>query len=174
MMDLIVEGRAGAIQGRAILGKRQFVCILGRSGISLEKREGDGATPAGYFPLRRVFYRPDHGPVPRTALPTQALTQTDGWCDDPASAQYNQLVTLPFAASHEEMWRQDSLYDLVVEIGHNNAPVIPGMGSAVFLHVASEDGAPTAGCVAFTKSDLLDILAQLGPADAVSIHLVDA
>lgn len=172
-MDLIVEGRAGAISGQARLGDRHYPCRLGRSGIKPDKREGDGATPIGRFPLRQVFYRADRGPAPKTSLPSRALTTVDGWCDDPASADYNRPVTLPCAASHEEMWRTDSLYDLVVVIGHNDSPVVPQMGSAVFLHVASPDGAPTAGCVAFDKADLLDILGQLSNVDHVVIRLID-
>jgi L,D-peptidoglycan transpeptidase YkuD (ErfK/YbiS/YcfS/YnhG family) len=170
-MDLIVEGQRGSIEGRASLGGRLYACRLGRSGIVADKREGDGATPVGRFPLRQIFYRADRGAAPQTALPSRALAQTDGWCDDPASPHYNRPVTLPFDASHEEMWRADNLYDLVVVIGHNDAPVVAGMGSAVFLHVMSPGGDPTAGCVAFGKADLLEILSQLGPGDHVSIHL---
>jgi len=154
-----------------VLGARSYVCRLGRSGIALDKREGDGTTPVGRFPLRQVFYRPDRGPPPQTCLPCRALTEADGWCDDPAVPEYNQPVTMPFGPSHEEMWRQDALYDLVVVIGHNDAPVVPYMGSAVFLHVISPDGDPTAGCVAFNKADLLEILSQLNPGDHVEIHL---
>jgi len=170
-MDLIVEGRPGAIEGRAMLGERSYVCRLGRSGIVPDKREGDGATPVGRFPLRQVFYRADRGAAPQTSIPSRALARTDGWCDEPMSPDYNRAVTLPFAASHEEMWRTDLLYDLVVVIGHNDSPVVPQMGSAVFLHVASPDGGPTAGCVAFAKADLLEILSQLTATDHVSIRL---
>ena len=98
-MDLIVEGRRGAIEGQARLGDRHYACRLGRSGIVSDKTEGDGATPVGRFPLRQVFYRPDRGPAPRTSLPCRALAQTDGWCDDPASPHYNRAVTLPFTPS---------------------------------------------------------------------------
>jgi L,D-peptidoglycan transpeptidase YkuD (ErfK/YbiS/YcfS/YnhG family) len=170
-MDLVVEGKHGATEGRAMLGSRTYTCRLGRSGIAIDKREGDGATPVGRFPLRQVFYRADRGAPPQTSLPHRALAKADGWCDEPASPRYNQAVTLPFQASHEEMWRADGLYDLVVVIGHNDSPVVPGMGSAVFLHVADPAGDPTAGCVAFSKPDLLEILSRLTPADHVSIRL---
>lgn len=173
-MDLIVEGQCGSIEGRASLGGRSYACRLGRSGIVADKREGDGATPVGRFPLRQIFYRADRGAAPQTSLPSRALAQADGWCDDPASPHYNRSVTLPFDASHEEMWRADNLYDLVVVIGHNDAPVVPGMGSAVFLHVADPKGDPTAGCVAFSKADLLEILAGVAPGDHVVIRLDEA
>jgi len=173
-MDLIVEAVAKATTGMARMGERRFPCVLGRSGIYADKREGDGATPAGRFPLRRVLYRADRDPAPDTVLPSRPLRESDGWCDEPLSPSYNQPVFLPFAASHEEMWRQDRLYDLVVVIGHNDAPVVPYLGSAVFLHVASPDREPTAGCVAFAKQDLLEILSRLGPADSISIRLVES
>ncbi|HSR55900.1 MAG TPA: L,D-transpeptidase family protein [Alphaproteobacteria bacterium] len=148
---------------------RTLACALGRTGIRDEKREGDGATPSGTFPLRRVLYRPDRGPRPRTCLPVAALTPDDGWCDDPADSAYNRPVQLPHGASAEHLWRDDHLYDVIVVIGHNDDPVVPGAGSAIFLHVAAPDFSPTEGCVALKKDELLEILAELGPDDQIEI-----
>ena len=173
-MDLVVEAVAGATTGRALLGTQEFPCALGRSGIFREKQEGDGATPVGRFAFRQVFYRADRDAKPQTTLPCEALTPKDGWCDDVADAAYNRHVDLPCAARHEELWRADELYDRILVIGHNDAPAIPGKGSAVFLHVARQDYAPTEGCVAFAKSDLDEILAQLSQEDAVVIRLIDS
>ncbi len=103
-MDLLVGP-----DGTALLGGRRFACALGRAGMVAEKREGDGGTPVGVFPVRRVYYRPDRQPPPVTALPVQAITPADGWCDDPAHADYNRAVTLPHAARCEQLWRQDGL-----------------------------------------------------------------
>jgi len=138
---------------------RQFACAIGWGGVRSNKREGDGATPAGRFPLRRVLYRPDRLAPPRTALPIAPLSPCDGWCDDPGHPLYNRPLRLPHDARHEELWRSDRVYDLIVILGHNDAPVVPGLGSAVFLHVAQPDYAPTAGCVAMAAGDLLAILA---------------
>lgn len=171
-MDLIVEARAGEMTGSARLGDRVFHCALGRAGIHCGKREGDGATPSGKFALRQLYYRADRVGNPATALPACAIAPTDGWCDDQADKAYNCLVTLPYEARHEEMWRQDNLYDLVVVIGHNDAPVMPGFGSAVFLHVARDDFGPTDGCVAFSRNDLEAILRELGPRNFVDIRLL--
>ncbi len=91
-------------------------------------------------------------------LPSQNINIDDGWCDDPMHPNYNQLVTRPFGASHEIMWRGDDLYDLVIEIGHNNDPVVPGAGSAVFIHVTKPDYSPTEGCVALAKTDFLKLV----------------
>lgn len=134
-------------------------CALGRGGILRCKREGDGGTPVGCFPLRRVLYRADRGTRPDTALPVSAIAPSDGWCDDPADPLYNQPVRLPYPAGHEVLWRDDSIYDVIVVLGHNDDPVVPGLGSAVFLHVARPDYAPTAGCVALALPDLRAVLA---------------
>jgi L,D-peptidoglycan transpeptidase YkuD (ErfK/YbiS/YcfS/YnhG family) len=130
----------------------------GRGGIVLDKREGDGGTPAGIWPLREVLYRPDRLAMPVTRLPVRPLQPYDGWCDAPGDARYNKPVRLPYPASAEQLWRGDHLYDLIVVVGYNDAPVVPGKGSAIFLHLARSDYAPTAGCVAFARRHLLSIL----------------
>jgi len=139
------------------LGKR-VRCALGRGGVRVDKREGDGATPAGSFPLRRVMYRADRLPPPETGLPVRAIDRDDGWCDDPEHPAYNRLVKTPFAARHERLWRDDALYDVIVELGFNDDPVEPGLGSAIFLHRAKAGYAPTQGCIALALGDLLALL----------------
>lgn len=139
---------------------RRVRCALGRTGIRSEKKEGDGATPAGRFPLRRVLYRADRLPAPETGLPVQALGPDDGWCDDPADPAYNKHVKRPFAGHYEKLWRDDQVYDVLVELGHNDDPPTPGLGSAVFLHVARPDYETTEGCVALQMEDLLALLAR--------------
>jgi len=142
---------------------RRLRCALGRGGVARDKREGDGATPAGRFPLRRVLYRPDRLAPPRTRLPVRPLDPADGWCDDPADAAYNRPVRRPYAGRHEALWRDDGLYDLLAVIGHNDAPPVPGLGSAIFLHVAAPGLAPTEGCVALALADLAEILTAWRP-----------
>ena len=134
-------------------------CALGRAGIHTEKREGDGVTPRGDFAFRRVLYRTDRTSRPDTALPITAIEPEDGWCDDPKDPAYNQQVKRPFAASHERLWLDEPLYDLIVVLGHNDDPVIPGKGSAIFLHVAQENFGPTEGCVAISIDDLRALVA---------------
>ncbi len=147
-----------------------YRCALGRAGLTNSKREGDGATPIGKFALRRVYFRPDRlGPV-ATDLPVAELRPDDGWCDDPADAAYNRLVKLPFPASHEMLWRDDGLYDVIVELGYNDTPVVAGMGSAIFMHVARSDYGPTEGCVALQRGHLLSILAACGADTFVEIN----
>ncbi|MDE2166165.1 MAG: L,D-transpeptidase family protein [Alphaproteobacteria bacterium] len=165
-MDLIVE--AG---GWARWGAVRWRCALGRGGVRRDKREGDGATPAGAFVLRRVLYRADRAAAPATRLPVAAISQDDGWCDDPADAAYNRPVKLPYKARAERLWRADRLYDLVAVLGHNDDPPIAGAGSAIFLHVAAPDYAPTEGCVALAADDLRRVLAE---ADATSRVVIEA
>ncbi len=137
---------------------RRYRCALGQAGVSPDKREGDGASPAGTFTLRRVLYRADRLERPRTGLPVTALGPEDGWCDDPAHADYNRPVRLPHPARHERLWRGDGVYDVIVILGHNDGPVEPGKGSAVFLHVAKPGYTPTEGCIALALPDLLEVL----------------
>ncbi len=150
-------------------------CALGEGGVvaASVKREGDGATPAGEWPLRRVLYRPDRGDAPRTALPRRPLEADDGWCDDPGDSRYNEPVRLPYGASAEALWREDHLYDLILVVGHNDTPTVPGAGSAIFIHVAQPDYAATRGCVALARPDLESLLALAAPGDAVAISLPD-
>jgi L,D-peptidoglycan transpeptidase YkuD (ErfK/YbiS/YcfS/YnhG family) len=148
---------------------RHIRCALGRNGIRSDKKEGDGATPAGRFLLRRVFYRADRLPAPQTGLSVQALGPDDGWCDDPADPAYNQLIKRPHDGHHEELWRDDHVYDVIVALGHNDDPPAPGLGSAIFVHVARPDYEPTEGCVALRMEDLLALLAGGDEAAVITI-----
>lgn len=123
-----------------------------------DKREGDGASPIGVWPMKRVFYRTDRLAAPLTALPTQIISRALGWSDAPQSPDYNCLVRLPYPASHEKLWRADHAYDVIVELGHNDAPPVPGLGSAIFLHVAKPGYTATEGCIALAIEDLLEVL----------------
>ena len=78
----------------------------------------------------------------------------DGWCDDPGDRNYNRPVRLPYPASHEAMWRDDHLYDVVVVLGHNDGPRRRGVGSAIFFHLADPRRRPTAGCIAVSRKDM--------------------
>lgn len=167
-MNLIVEP-TGRSSGILICGAYRFRCALGRGGVRSDKREGDGATPIGTFAVRRLFYRADRVARPLSGLETDALDATTGWCDDPTRADYNRLVTLPFDGRHERLWRDDALYDMVAVIGYNDAPVIAGAGSAIFLHVATPDFGATEGCVALAPDDLRQVLAACDAASTIRI-----
>ena len=167
--DLIYVAMA---DGWLKVGEARIRCALGPAGVlpAADKREGDGASPAGVWPIRRVLYRPDRGTAPVTSLPVEAIAPDDGWCDAPHDPAYNRPVKLPYPVSAEQMWRDDHLYDLVVVLGHNDDPPKPGLGSAIFLHLAKPDYAPTHGCVAVAREDLEALLKGARPGDAVEIR----
>lgn len=167
-----IEVYAGA-PGRGMLQwpRGRFACSLGRAGVTDDKREGDGCTPLGTFPLRRLLWRADRLAAPPPGrLPAEAIAADDGWCDAPGDPLYNRPVKLPYPASAEAMRRNDALYDIVAILGHNDAPVVPGAGSAIFLHVAPADGGPTAGCVALPLDALLTLLADCGPDTRLTVR----
>ena len=157
-------------RGLLIAAHRTIPVTLGRSGIRANKREGDGATPAGRFRPLRLWWRPDRGSRPRGLLPAQRIGPDIAWCEDPADRRYNR----PFRRSANEpgdrLWRADGLYDLVVELDHNVRPRVAGRGSAVFLHVARPDRGPTAGCVAMAANDLRHLLGVISPKTRILIQ----
>lgn len=166
-MDLevsCIEGR-----WRARFGEHRWACAIGRGGVRRDKREGDGATPAGRWPIRRVLYRADRLQRPETAFPCDPLQPDDGWCDAPDDPHYNRPVRLPYPGGHERLWRDDEIYDCIVVLGHNDDPVRAGAGSAIFLHVARADLAPTEGCVALPRENLLEFLRRAGRSSQVRV-----
>jgi L,D-peptidoglycan transpeptidase YkuD (ErfK/YbiS/YcfS/YnhG family) len=167
----IIVGQQGEAPHRGFLiaGGRTLPCSLGRSGLSGDKREGDGATPLGRFPLRRVLYRADRLARPSTSLPTTALAPEDGWCESASHPAYNRQVKLPHEAAAESLWRSDHLYDILVVLGYNDDPVTPGRGSAIFFHLARLDYGPTRGCVAIALADMIDVLSRCTVATVMSI-----
>lgn len=166
-MDISVS-----VEGVRMPDGRTFRCALGRGGITHNKTEGDGATPAGSWPIRSLYYRSDRIDPPETQLPTQAIQEDDGWVDQPDHPEYNKPVKLPLpeGISHERLWRDDHLYDLVVVLGYNDNPMVPGKGSAIFMHVARPDYDPTAGCISLSLNDLQQIIKDLAPGDRIVVH----
>jgi L,D-peptidoglycan transpeptidase YkuD (ErfK/YbiS/YcfS/YnhG family) len=160
--------------GWAGLGGRRWRCTVGAGGVREDKVEGDAATPAGEYPLRRLYFRNDRLVLPKVRLPARPISEHDGWCDDPQSPTYNRLVHVPNEWSAEKMWREDGLYDLVVVVGYNDDPPEGEWGSAIFLHVAREDYAPTRGCVAFSQADLLELVPLLGPTTRLRVLALPA
>jgi L,D-peptidoglycan transpeptidase YkuD (ErfK/YbiS/YcfS/YnhG family) len=157
-------------QGRLTAGNLRLRCALGKGGITTRKREGDGATPVGTFALRKLWFRADRGGHPQCSLPMQATRRSDGWCDASGHRRYNRPVMLPFAQSHERLWRDDHVYDVVIEIGWNDRPAVPGRGSAIFFHLARPGYAPTEGCVAISARDMRKLLPLIGPRTRIDIR----
>ncbi len=165
-MDLIVKNSHSALWGDT-----EFPCAIGRGGVIAPnaKKEGDGATPAGRWLMREVFYRADRVKKPETILPVRALCPQDGWCDAPNDPNYNKFVQHPYPASAEHLWRDDALYDVIVVLGYNDDPVVLGKGSAIFLHLARPDLGPSTGCVHLRLEDMLRVLGEATAASTVVI-----
>ena len=170
---MIMENNTATISvsssGVLVFKGKEYRCAIGKGGVNTDKKEGDGATPAGCFPLREVFYRQDRIPDLHAPLPMSPLSPDDGWCNDPRDPSYNRKVKLPYVASAESLWRDDHLYDVIVAVGYNDDPPVPGKGSAIFMHVARENYSPTAGCIALAEQDLREILGSLSPGAEICI-----
>lgn len=144
--------------GTLLWGNAVYRCCLGFAGVSQTKREGDGFSPIGCFALRKVMFRADRLKTLKTTLPVHAIAPKDGWCDEPRDSCYNKMISLPYPASAEPLWREDNLYNIVVVLGYNDNPVIPHLGSAIFLHCINKEYEPTRGCIALHEEDLVEIL----------------
>jgi L,D-peptidoglycan transpeptidase YkuD (ErfK/YbiS/YcfS/YnhG family) len=157
-------------RGVLLAGALAIPVVLGRGGIRANKYEGDGATPRGRFRLVRLWWRADRHPRPQTLLPTQRITPDLAWCEDTTDRRYNRPFRRAAADGGDRLWRQDRLYDFVIELDHNTRPRVAGRGSAVFVHVARPNRSPTAGCVALSASDLRRLLARLCRGTRIAIQ----
>ncbi len=153
--DLILGPMGLRFQGR------RYPCTIGRSGLTDQKREGDGATPKGVHKLVGILYRPERVAKPSPwAIPIGPL---DLWSDDPEDASYNLMVRAPYPASHEALRRADPLYDIVLLTDWNWPHPIKGRGSAIFIHQWRRPGFATEGCIALKRVDLHGIAKCINP-----------
>ena len=172
MTTLTVESQGGGFVLKA--GDWQCPAAIGKNGFASadDKREGDGMTPLGAWPVRQIFYRADRITMPNAMMmQTHPISSEMGWCDDPGQQDYNQLVQLPFDGAHEVMMRDDHAYDVVVTLGYNDAPPVPGRGSAIFFHILHEGKNHTEGCVAISRDDMLNILPMLDRTSVLKVTL---
>jgi L,D-peptidoglycan transpeptidase YkuD (ErfK/YbiS/YcfS/YnhG family) len=158
-------------RGVLLAGSRAVPVVLGRGGIRANKFEGDGATPRGKFRLIRLWWRADRHPHPHTLLPTRRIGPTLAWCEDTTDRRYNRPFQRSAGDGGDRLWRDDHLYDFIIEIDHNTRPRVAGRGSAVFVHLARPNRGPTAGCVALTRNDLQRLLAVLAPRTQIAIEV---
>jgi L,D-peptidoglycan transpeptidase YkuD (ErfK/YbiS/YcfS/YnhG family) len=157
-------------QGLLRVGPLVMPAALGRGGIRADKREGDGGTPRGLFHPVRLWWRADRLARPRTLLPVRRIGRNQAWCEDPADRRYNRPFDRSANEPGDRLWRDDGLYDLIIEIDHNVRPRIAGRGSAVFIHVARPGLTPTAGCVALRRHDLKLLLSRISKKTRIVIH----
>jgi L,D-peptidoglycan transpeptidase YkuD (ErfK/YbiS/YcfS/YnhG family) len=157
---------------RLIFGHIDIPCAIGRSGScpAAVKREGDGCTPLGRWPVRGALLRPGRVRLDQPLqVPWRWTRPGDGWSDDPADSCYNRPVQLPRARSAERLQRDDEAYDIIVVLGHNDAPPVPGAGSAIFFHIWME-ARPTEGCVAIDPQEMRRLLPLLMPDTVMEIR----
>jgi L,D-peptidoglycan transpeptidase YkuD (ErfK/YbiS/YcfS/YnhG family) len=158
-------------QGWLRAGPLLIPVSLGRAGVRADKREGDGGTPFGRFRPLRLWWRADRLPRPPSLLPARRIGPHDAWCEDPADRRYNRHVRHSASKPGDRLQRADRLYDMIIEIDHNTRPRVAGRGSAVFIHVAREAFAPTAGCIGLRSRDLRILLTKLSRRTRILIHL---
>ena len=168
ILSITVNTSAKMVQ----FGGKPYPCRIGRMGAISQAlgREGDEKTPLGDYALRFGLYRADRLPKPISDLTFRPLREDDGWCDDSDDAAYNRLIRLPYKANHEKLWRGDCAYDIIIVMDHNDSPPEPGLGSAVFLHVAQTDDRQTLGCVALAPEVMVALLRHIKPRMSLSIQ----
>ena len=147
----------------------KFRCALGKNGIRKKIKEGDGITPKGIYKIKTVYYRQDRIKKLSTSINSKKIKKNMGWCDDPKSANYNQLINLPNNYNSEKLYRNDNIYDLIVVLDYNMNPTIKNKGSAIFIHITKKNYTPTKGCIALSKIDLLGILNKINKKTKIKI-----
>ena len=162
-MNIIIKNKLLLYKGY------KLKCSIGKSGIKNFKKEGDLATPYGIFKLGKVYYRKDRNQFLKTKLKKRIIKKNMGWCNDSKSKKYNQEISFPFKYKAEKLHRRDRIYDILINIKYNQAPIKKNEGSAIFLHLANKKYKPTAGCIAILKEDFLKILPLINKSTKISI-----
>ncbi|MEE9273383.1 MAG: L,D-transpeptidase family protein [Robiginitomaculum sp.] len=166
-MRIIVDTSKGKLKA----AHKTYICAHGLNGSVSQSdgREGDGKTPLGVYALRYGLYREDRFVLPKTGLPFYPIAKNDGWCDMPHDPAYNCPVRLPYGASAEKLWKKSHGYDVLIVFGYNDNPPIPGLGSAIFLHIARPRFKPTQGCIGISKRAMGALVKELNSGDTVEI-----
>ena len=161
-----------------ILIKKKFLffnnykvkCALGKRGIKKKKKEGDLITPKGLFKINYILYRKDRIKKLKTKLKKIIIKKNMGWCDDPNSSKYNQLITKPFKFSHESLYKVNNTYDIILVLNYNTNPIRKNKGSAIFIHIAKKNYKSTAGCIAISKKNLREVIKNINKKTTVNIN----
>lgn len=154
---MIIINKSGYLKYKDI----KFKCALGKSGIGKKRIEGDNITPKGTFKIIKIYYRKDRIKKINSTFKLIEIKKDMGWCDDPESKKYNQLIKLPSKYRHEKLFRNDRIYDLIIVLNYNMNPVIKNKGSAIFIHIAKNNYNKTKGCIALKKKDLIEIISKI-------------
>ena len=163
-MELLVKNKHLYVKGE------KFQCALGLNGLTENKEEGDLSTPVGTFNFNKVYYRADRLGHMKFIIDSSIISKNDGWCDDQKSDLYNQYIQFPFQSSAEHLYRDDHIYDIICILNYNTSPIIPGRGSAIFLHIARPDFLATEGCIAVERDVLIEIATNLTAKSTIVIQ----
>ena len=163
---MIIVKKSGYLQYKNL----KFRCALGKAGIKKKEKEGDNVTPKGIFKITSMYYRPDKIKNIITAVKKIKIKKNIGWCDDPNSHFYNQQISLPNKFGHEKLYRNDSLYDLILVLNYNVNPIIKNKGSAIFMHIAKKNYKKTKGCVALKKKHLIELISKIKKNTKIKIN----
>ena len=144
-------------------------CALGKRGIGRKKKEGDLITPLGQYKIKFILYRKDRLQKIETKIKKVIIKKNMGWCDDPQSKKYNQLIRLPFKSSHEKLFIKENFYDIIVVLDFNMKPIKKKKGRAIFIHIARKNFKKTEGCIAISKRNLLKVIRDLSISTKVKI-----
>ena len=144
-------------------------CSIGKRGIGTKKKEGDQVTPRGSYKIRGILYRKDKIKDLKTKIIKKVINKKMGWCDDPESKKYNQLIKLPFKFNFEKLYRNDDIYDIIFILNFNTNPVKKNKGSAIFIHIAKNNYSPTKGCIAIKRNDIKKLVREISRKTLVKI-----
>jgi L,D-peptidoglycan transpeptidase YkuD (ErfK/YbiS/YcfS/YnhG family) len=140
--------------------------VVGKHGFTLpeHKKEGDSKSPAGIYKLGTAFGTAEK--PSGLAWPYRKATRCDYWVDDPTSSDYNTWVH--YTGQPKKRWKSFERlaitpYKYALVIQYNDDPIVPGKGSAIFMHIWRGPASYTAGCVALPEKNLLSLLRWLDP-----------
>lgn len=173
MPNLLVHTHRNSPNATAVWNGKEFSALIGRTGPieADKKREGDGHTPLGRYPLLVGFYREDRNAKPTGHFPWRALQPGDAYSDDVNDPMYNQFIWQPHPCAEQPMYKPTCHHDYSIFIGYNVAPIVPGRGSALLLHCREPDQTYAAGCVALHKADYAKFVNEIAMGDGVDIRL---
>ena len=150
--------------------KYKIKCSIGKNGVSFKKKEGDEQTPGGDFKFKYILYRKDRVLNFITKLKKIIIKKNMGWCDDPKSKYYNQLIKFPFKHSAEKLLLKENSYDIILVIDYNLKPIIKYKGSAIFLHIQKKKYQATKGCIAISKKNMETLIGKINKKTEIKIR----
>jgi len=154
---MIIINKSGFLKYK----KLKFKCSLGKAGIGEKRKEGDKITPKGTYKIVSIYYRSDRIKKISSKFKLIKIKKNIGWCDDPKSKKYNQLIKLPNKYRHEKLYRTDNIYDLIIALNYNMKPIMKNKGSAIFIHIANKNYKSTAGCIGLKKTHLINLVKKI-------------